>query len=266
MTSNSTQISSCLLRNLDESFCEPTNSLFIGLHGFNGKGGREANANIPEDYRGLLIGDSPVKDAQPSVYSSLDKYVGSFDKQFADVKQTLRLEGQTENQIRIKSLYLWSESPGTGKTTSAVALLNEYLVRHYIGNLKRGISPKQTPCYFLDVNELQTQYNQFNRPKVPQDIAEKAADSYYRAIEKAKYTEFVVCDDIGVRESTEGWRGDLHSVVNHRVTNRKPTIYTSNIPIEELAEVFNDPRLPDRVRDMTQEFWFSGESARGKRK
>src|SRR5690606_12953530 len=120
---------------------------------------------------------------------------------------------------------------------------NEYLLRHYIGNLKRKRTPDQRPTYFLDVNKLQTKYNEFNRPRVPQDIAEVAARNYYNAIERAKHTEFVVCDDIGVRDATEGFRADLHSIIDHRVANRKPTVYTSNLPIAELPTVFGEQRL-----------------------
>lgn len=259
-------MSTCLLRNIDETLCKPTNPLYVALHGHDGKSGRVANAKVPKEYRGLLLADSPVKEAQSGIYSSLDKYIESYHKQFTDVQEALRMEGKTDNEIRIKSLYLWSESPGTGKTTTASALLNEYLVRNFIGNLKRGISPPQTPTFFLDVNELQTKYNEFNRPRVPQDIAEKAADVYYRTIERAKHVEFAVLDDIGVRDSSDGFRGDLHSVINHRVTEQKPTIYTSNIPIKELPDVYGEDRLADRVRDMCQEIYFSGGSRRGKRK
>ncbi|GGP13460.1 ATP-binding protein [Oceanobacillus neutriphilus] len=259
-------MTACLLRNVSDKLCEPSNPLYIGLQGHNGKGGRAANIGLPADYSGVLLSDSPVAAEQPKVYASLASYAESFRKQFEDVQESLRLEGQSENEIRIKSVYLYSEEPGTGKTTTASALLNEYLVTHYLGSLKRGTTPKQRPCYFLDVNELQTKYTEFNRPKVPQDIAEKAAEAYYRAIEKAKHTDFVVLDDIGVRESTEGWRGDLHSVINHRVSNRLPTVYTSNVLISELPDVFGEERLADRVRDMCQEIHFAGESKRGKRR
>jgi len=257
----------CLLRNLGKpELCSPLNPVYISLHGYNGKGGRVANANAPEDYRGILLTDSPARESQASIYAKLEAYAKSFDKQFEDVREALRGEGQTENQIRIKSLYLWSRSPGTGKTTSASALLNEYLLAHYLGSLKRRETPKQRPAYFLDVNGLQTLYNEFNRPRVPDDIAEPAARRYYTAIERAKLTDFVVCDDIGVRDATDGFRGDLHSVIDYRVTQAKPTVYTSNIPIEELPLVFGEQRLADRISDMTQDFEFSGGSRRGKRR
>lgn len=257
----------CLLRNIEDGkHCAPLSPLYIGLHGANGEGGRVANAGIPKEYRGLLLNDSPAREYQSKVYGKLESYVKSFDKQFADVREGLQEQGQTDNEIRIKSLYLWSESPGTGKTTTAVALLNEYLLRHYIGMLKRRESPKQRPAYFLDANLLQTEYNVFNRPRVPEDIAEPAGRRYYNAIEKAKTTEFVIIDDLATRDASGPFRADLHSVINHRVANKMPTVYTSNVPIAELPDVFGEQRLADRVRDMTMEIHFDGGSQRGMRR
>src|SRR5690606_40051949 len=54
---------------------------------------------------------------------------------------------------------------------------------------------------------------------------------------------------------------DAHDLIDYRVTNRLPTIYTSNVTIDELAEVY-DRRLWDRVRDMCLVLEFSGESKR----
>jgi DNA replication protein DnaC len=119
--------------------------------------------------------------------------------------------------------------------------------------------------FFLEVAEFQNLYNAFNRNKVPEEIAEPAAEKYYRWMRYAQETSLVVLDDIGTRSSTEGFRGDLHSIVNARVTNQLPTIYTSNILISDLETVFGEKRLADRVRDMTVILEFTGSSKRGKR-
>lgn len=259
-------MSNCILRNLKgDNLCSPMNPIYLGLHGLNGKGGRVGAAGIPRDYDGVLLSDSPAREGQAETYRKLESYVKSFDKQFEDVVTALRAEGKTEDEIRIKSLYLWSASPGTGKTTTASALINEWILRNYIGHLKRKQTPPQRPAYFLDLSELQREYNAFNRPKVPDSIAEPASKRYYEALERAKFTPFVVLDDVGVRDATDGFRGDLHDLVNYRVTNEMPTVYTSNIPIKGLPQVFGEARLADRIRDMTMEIHFKGESQRGRR-
>ena len=244
-----THIKRCLLagycRNPEQ--CSDLSPHYIAIHGLNGEGGRIAAANIPRDYRYITLANSPVRESQPKIYELLEKYVETF-----------------AGKERIKSLYLWSESPGTGKTTTASALANEYIIRNYLSALKAGEQPTQIPAYFLDVNEWQTDYNEFNRPRVPEPIAEKAAAKYYRAMEKAKEAPFAILDDIGVREASEGFRGDLHAIINYRVTNELPTVYTSNLPVEEMARVF-DARLYDRIRDMAGVIEFAGESKRGRR-
>ncbi|PAE24115.1 DNA replication protein [Bacillus sp. 7894-2] len=240
--------------------------MYVGLHGVDGKGGRVGAAGVPRDYAGILLADSPAATEQAKVYAKLDAYVKSFEKHFDDVQSKLAEAGKTDEEIRVKSLYLWSESPGTGKTTTAIALLHEWLLRVYIGYLKRKQTPPQRLGYFLDANGLQTDYNNFNRPKVPDSIAEPAAERYYSSLEKARHTPFVVMDDIGTRDATEGFRDDLRSVINHRVMNEMPTIYTSNIPISELHTVYNQASMVDRIRDMTSSMHFTGESKRGARR
>jgi DNA replication protein DnaC len=247
--------------------CHAKCPAFIALHGMSGASGRVAAANLPADYRLVTLANSPARESQPDVYRMVDAYASTFDRQFVP------------DAPRIKSLYLWSESPGTGKTTTAAALVNEWLAQHYIGSLKRGRQALQRPAYFLDVNEWQELYNGFNRKGVPQEIAEQKSRLYYTQMENAMRAQFVVLDDVGVRSATEGFRGDLHAIINHRVASGLPTIYTSNLPLNsgvaekdkieaykpyDIIDVFGE-RLYDRMRDMCVELKFDGKSRRGKR-
>jgi DNA replication protein DnaC len=249
------QSNRCLLSNV----CNSANTdlcvnICPHLNALHNKGGRHTIANLPSEYALVNLQNSPVRKEQTKIYERLTKYTETFTRQFET------------NADRIKSIYCWSSAPGTGKTTTASALLNSYLVTHYIGSLQRGLTPATRPVYFLDVNEWQSIYNEFNRPRVPDHIAEPAAARYYRMLDYAKSAEFAVLDDVGVRDCTEGFRGDLHSVVNYRVTNGLPTVYTSNLPLAELPSVFGEQRLYDRIRDQTIEFLFEGTSKRGLRK
>lgn len=227
--------------------CDGVCSYRIAIQGINGDGGRLASAGIPAGLRKITLANSPAREDQRAIYESLEKYVATF----------------TREPSEIKSLYLWSEATGTGKTTTASALLTEFIVRQYLTNLRDGST--KTSAYFLDVNEAQTEYNTFNRPRVPDRVAEPASERYYGAMERAQYADYAVLDDIGVRGiATDGFRGDLHTVINHRVANLLPTIYTSNLRLADMQNVF-DMRLYDRMRDRTGEIMFAGDSKRGRR-
>jgi DNA replication protein DnaC len=237
--------SRCKLK--DTSECNRSCGHFIAMHGYSGQGGRVANANTPADYRLLTLATSPARENQVKIYATLEKYTQTFDRQF-------EADGS-----RIKSLFLWSESPGTGKTTTAIAVLNEWLIAHYLGSLKRNRQAIQTPAYFLDVNAFQTDYN---LATMTNDDA--AMGSIKATIQRAQQAPFAVLDDIGVRSASEAFRSYVHAIVNYRTANGLPTIFTSNLPIEEMAVVF-DARLYDRMRDMCAVLHFGGESKRGRR-
>ncbi|WP_342480461.1 hypothetical protein NST07_25950 [Paenibacillus sp. FSL L8-0340] len=115
------------------------------------------------------------------------------------------------------------------------------------------------------MNAWQTLFLGFNRSHVPAETAEPLAAEYYAIERRVKAAPFAVLDDIGVRSATEAFRADLHSIVNHRVANALPTVYTSNVLLADLAQVF-DARLADRIREQCVEISFVGESKRGLRK
>lgn len=245
----------------DSAKCNARCPSFVAVHGANGAGGRIGAANVPADYGGITLANSPARSAMARdnmkeyrAYSVVEPYARTFTRQFGDTSEE-----------RIKSLYLYSESPGTGKTTTAAALIHEWVIRHYIGSIQRGLQPLERPAYFLDVNAWQTLFLGFTRPGIPQEIAQQHAAEYYAMETRAKAAPFVVLDDIGVRSASEAFRADLHSIVNHRVANGLPTVYTSNVMLADLAQVF-DARLADRIREQCVEISFVGESKRGLRR
>jgi DNA replication protein DnaC len=227
--------------------CNRQCSAFIAMHGYSAKGGRVANANTPADYRLLTLATSPARESQAKVYATIEKYAATFERQFEP------------DSPRIKSLYLFSESPGTGKTTTAIAVLNEWMIAHYLGSLKRNRQAAQTPAYFLDVNSFQTDYNLATMTN-----DEAGINSIKAVIKRAQTAPFAVIDDIGVRSASEAFRAYIHAIINYRTVNGMPTVFTSNLPIEEMAVVF-DARLYDRMRDMCAVLHFDGTSKRGRR-
>lgn len=239
----------CILRDYRSDKCAACDGLcphYTSFHGHDGMSGRTASAGIPQDYRQVTIGNSPAREGQGDIYRRLDAYVATFKRHLTGGE-------------RAKSLYLWSRSPGTGKTTTASALLNAWLAAEYLTALKAGDKPPQSNAYFLDLTELQTDYNMATMIK-----DEDKLRGVVRRLERAKQATFAVIDDIGTRSSTEAFTSYVHSVINHRTANGLPTVYTSNLTIEEMADVF-DARIYDRMRDQCHAFEFIGKSQRGKR-
>lgn len=201
-------------------------------------------AGIPIDYQDIFLDNSPAKEEQSDIYNALNAYVESFSK----------------DDVRVKSIYLFSTNPGTGKTTTASALLNEYIKRRFHYYIKRGEQVPSTLGLFIDINQLQMRYNLAAMTNNQDELEEIKRD-----LRKISEVEFAVLDDVGVRkDASESFRSLVHSVVNERITNHRPTVYTSNLPINDMRRVFDD-RLGDRISDMTAEFTFKGQSKRGVR-
>lgn len=203
---------------------------------------RYENADIPSDYKGVTLANSPAREEQSDIYTVLESYAETFS-----------------TDVRIKNLYLYSKSPGTGKTTTAIALLNEYIRRRFLYYAKERKNMPESLGAFLDVNELQTRYNLASMSKDDEDM-----DVIKDAILRYSNVEFLVVDDVGVRSATESFRAMVHSIINARVTNGRPTVFTSNVMLAGLTSVL-DERLYDRINDQTLSLFFKGESKRGRR-
>lgn len=220
------------------STCPPHCSHRIALQGMDGLGGRIGSSGIPSEYQGITLRNSPAREDQLSLYKSLERYVGTFKS--GDVK----------------SVYLYSESPGTGKTTTACALLNEWIMTSYLLHKKEGKMVPQDLGMFLDINEMQSDYNIATMTKDDEKMRK-----FGSLIESAQKTPYLVVDDIGVRDATEAFRGYVHSIINARSGSGLPTVFTSNLEIGDMEKVYDD-RLFDRIRDNSGVMRFLGESKR----
>lgn len=235
-----------------ESEIIPTIShIYLQLFGLSGESGKFGSAKIPLEYNDLFLFNSPAKDAQEATYKVLERYIKTFREYFLN-----------PDEHGIKNLYLWSPEKGNGKTSTAAAVLNEFMLISWKASVKLKATIPQPPAYFLDVNSLQTLYNRFTRQGVAQEVTEEASRKYYAEMDVAKNAPMLVADDIGVRSATEAFRADLHEIINYRLIKGLPTIYTSNVPLDGMEQVF-DERLYDRMRDKTVVLQFKGASQRG---
>lgn len=120
-----------------------------------------------------------------------------------------------------ENFYFYSASPGSGKTTWAIKILNTYLANvcetpfRYI------------PAFFVNIPEF------FRDEKWNIQNPNKAHDEFRRQLESAV---IVVWDDIGLSNLTKYEYDILYSLINARMRACRSNIFTSNHSIDEIKE------------------------------
>lgn len=114
-----------------------------------------------------------------------------------------------------KGLYIYSKVKGSGKTMLACCILNEL-------SYKYAISTK----FITVLDFIEMTKKGFNG--TTEDV-----DGIYKA-------SVLIIDDIGVQMSKDWVNTVLYRLVNDRYNNKRVTIYTSNIPA-------NDLKIDDRI-------------------
>lgn len=120
-------------------------------------------------------------------------------------------------------LYIYSKAKGSGKTMLSCIILNEISSKH-------GVNTK-----FVTATDYLTMTKQSYR----------GSDEEVNMIRRAG---LLVVDDIGTQLSREWIDSTFYELVNYRYNNKMPTIYTSNIPIDNLKM---DERITDRIERNT---------------
>lgn len=223
---------------------------FTLMHGHDGNRGYWGINNVPHSYKNLTA----------DVLNDLNlpkEYLKQFSKIFTKIGDVI------DNQK--VGLYLFSKTSGTGKTTVAVALMNEYLiyrVESYFKELQTtSVEDKRptldySPVFFMSSSEFQNVYNgQFR------DAGGDLSERYKVFKERMKNTDLLVIDDIAVRNVTEAFNNELFEVIDYRTSNSKPMIITSNVPLSELERVLGQ-RIASRIKGSCVPVGFVGSDNR----
>lgn len=111
-----------------------------------------------------------------------------------------------------KGLYLWSTTPGSGKTFLSCCIAKSVMMKY--GLQMRFIA---APDY---INLVAESYRRERWEYDPSEV--------YRTC------QLLVFDDIGTQLDKEWQRKEIFQLVNHRMASGCVTIYTSNLPVEKL--------------------------------
>lgn len=145
-----------------------------------------------------------LKDFDFKVYGEdlrkMERVIQSFESDFVNKWKS---EG--------KGLYLWSKTPGSGKTLLSCCLLNDMVSQHHLQG--RFVS-----CvgYLSILQQAFTQQSNEDRSQV------------YRTC------DLLVLDDLGVQKDSEWTQQEIFRLVNDRLNDGLITLITSNYPPEGL--------------------------------
>lgn len=236
----------------DSEECNKICFPFVVLHGSDGKGGFWRTTGVPTKYKTCLFDNLPIKEQNPIAYGRIEKYLSRMDY-FIEEKGV--------------GLFLYSKptkenyfGTGTGKTTSAITILNEYVLHTVRKHLKGEKEIKNiNPALFVRGSEFQNKYNSQFRGS--QESQKEASETFYKFKGRMKKVPLLVIDDIAVRDCTEAFKNEMFEIIDHRATEGLATIYTSNLKIEEIKGLLGE-RITSRIDGMTVKVEFIGKDNR----
>lgn len=145
-----------------------------------------------------------------------------------------------------RSLYIFSDKTGNGKTTWAIKLMLKYFDQVWAGN---GFKPRGL---FIHTPTFLTKLKDFNN----RDEAFETLKSYIPTV------DLVIWDDIGSVGMSAYDNSQLITYVDQRVLDGKANIYTGNIAGSELEKSIGT-RLASRVWNASTVVEFRGADKRG---
>jgi DNA replication protein DnaC len=187
-------------------------------------------ANINPNRLGWLLDDCTVLD---------EKYRKKINT-WLDLLESGQVVRAVGNNRCGKGLMLWGE-PGHGKTTIALAIIQEIMTRFPLEafDVKEG-RVLIRPCYFITFNDV------LNLKGSLMDDADDDQQILYQGIlgdcpNDSYNIRVLIIDDIGKEHaSLSGWQKSmLHHVLRTRFNNGLPTIVTTNVEIENWGSTYD---------------------------
>lgn len=181
----------------------------------------------------------------PEEYHEADIYKFDFKAYSSDMTNLHKIAWSIFNQFdkwqdNGKGLYLWSKTAGSGKTFLACCLAKSIMLKY---NLQMRFIT--APDYISKVGDsYKKERGELDESQVYRDCA------------------LLVLDDIGAQVDKDWQKQEMFRLINHRMTNRLVTIFTSNMSVENLNV---DERTKDRIIKTSMVLRMPEESIRRKK-
>lgn len=212
------------------SDCVPYCYAYTLLQGLDGKGGYWATRGVPKRYENCFLSNLPIRLSNPNIYRAVSSYI----------------ENVVERVGQGRGLYFVGET-GTGKTTTAITILNEYLLAKVKSKLQLGEEIIGNPVLYVRVSEFHSLYNTQFRGDA--EVRELASSQYLRRKQLMESVELLVLDDVAIRHSTEAFTNELYELLDYRLNECYTTLFTSNVRYNSLSD-FISSRAVSRIKGM----------------
>lgn len=192
------------------------------------------SAKIPLDFQGCT-----VKEFRTDIYQAKENQQKAGFARHIGIKF---VENYNELKTRGKGLFLYSAATGSGKSRLAVSIANDIIQR-------------------LNINVLYiSSSNMLNEIKKTFD--NKNSFHEHDILDLYGNVELLIIDDFGVEKATEWSEGIFTQILEERMNNKKITIVTSNLSVEELSDKYPTGRIQGRIEKMTFPIAMPEESVR----
>jgi DNA replication protein DnaC len=182
------------------------------------------------------------------------RYIGAHLGQFPDIhKQRAKEFVNGDNG----GLFL-SGPRGTGKTHLAVAILKE----RFAVATRRELEESEAP-WDIQTSQISAQFVTvpFLLMEIRATFGRTGVDTEKDLIDKYSNARILILDDLGAEKTTDWSISTLYIIIDRRYSNMRPTIITSNLSIEEIAEEIED-RIASRIAEMCKIIRMEGKDRR----
>lgn len=198
-------------------------------------------SNIPKKYRGKRLAESLPPTLSEDAKKKLLVYADNFDKMKENGINMLIYPQPSKDNL---------EGCGTGKTTIACALGQEYIKQH----LKEfNLSPL---TLFINAEE----FADLKRRESTHEPLDEMETYILNNVEKAP---FLIIDDLGAEKISDFTLQSLYGLINTRLNNFMITIYTTNLTPQALqvalgerlySRIVSSLRIETSGQDLRQQF------------